>query len=212
MACLALIRSITLSYTSGVNYINNCIYTVVNIVVFRAIRECSEYGRRYERHYHDCCQNERKNLFHVFFPFEKCILLGPSCHAFDKILCLIRRPDTMLIAPAYQASIDTLRHSITSRKIFYTTFRFLSRPFEKIFSKNKKKLSIFHTRIAVLSYYGRLVFYSLFFVNCFLTAYLFLITCFSVLSFHQSFTYETIDFQPELCYNYYVKIQQEVRL
>jgi hypothetical protein len=83
--------------------------------------------------------------------------MGPSCHAFDKFLRLILRLDTMLIAPAYQASIDTLRHSITSRKILYTTFRFLSRPFEKIFSKNKKKLSVFHPCFTWLGYYGKIV-------------------------------------------------------
>lgn len=66
-----------------------------------------------------------------------------SCHAFDKILCLSLRLDTMLATPAYQASIDTLRHSITSRKILYTTFWFLSIPFGKIIGKNKKKSDSF---------------------------------------------------------------------
>ncbi len=80
--------------------------------------------------------------------------MGPSCHAFDKILRLVRRLDTMLIAPAYQASIDTLRHSITSRIIFYTTFWFLSIPFGKIIGKLKKFSASFHTEKVILFNFG----------------------------------------------------------
>ena len=81
----------------------------------------------------------KAKIFFMFSSFRKNVFWSSSCHAFDKILCLSLRLDTMLATPAYQASIDTLRHSITSRKILYTTFWFLSIPFGKIIGKNKKK-------------------------------------------------------------------------
>ena len=127
--------------------------------------------------------------------------LGPSCHAFDKILCLPRWLDTMLAAPAYQASIDTLRHSITSRKILYTTFRFLSRPFEKIFSKNKKKLSIFLPFSMALGYYGRKYYFWHFSVQSFFTAFFLYQNAAASPRLHKTFTRETIDFTSNLCYN-----------
>ena len=162
-ALVTLVCSVRRIGTGCINFAKHCVFTVLDSVYSRAISvigDSREYGRRYERHYHDCCQNERKNLFHVFFPFEKYNFLGPSCHAFDKILCLPRWLDTMLAAPAYQASIDTLRHSITSRKILYTTFCFLSIPFEKIYSKKQKKLSVFILSPSSIPNYG------IFFVFC----------------------------------------------
>lgn len=70
--------------------------------------------------------------------------------------------------PAYQASIDTLRHSITSRKILYTTFWFLSIPFGKIIGKIKKKTYRFLGLLHVLFIFG----------NSFILLQLFLNACF----------------------------------
>ena len=94
-------------------------------------------------------------IFFMFSFLSKNRIWSSSCHAFDKILCLFFRFDTMLATPAYQASIDTLRHSITSRIIFYTTFWFLSIPFEKIIGKTKKFLSVISAHLWLLFIFGK---------------------------------------------------------
>lgn len=88
-ALLARIESVRRISAGCINLANFCVFTVLDSVYIRAaliIGNSRKYGRRYERHYHDRCQNKRKNLFHVFF-LSKMYFLEPSCHASDGRPC-----------------------------------------------------------------------------------------------------------------------------
>jgi hypothetical protein len=76
---VTLVCSVRRGSTGCCYFAKSCVFTILDSVIFRTtsvIGDSREYGRRYERHYHDCCQNKSKNLFHVFFPFEKYVFWG----------------------------------------------------------------------------------------------------------------------------------------
>jgi len=148
-------KALCVVFVAGRLYsLNKCPFTIVEGVrKLTILGNSRKRRRRYERQNNDRSQHKSKNLFHVFFLSKKCFW-SSSCHAFDKILCRSLRLDTMPVTPAYQASIDTLRHSITSRKILYTTFWFLSIPFGKIIGKIKKKTHRFLGLLRVLFIFG----------------------------------------------------------
>ena len=98
---------------------------------------------------------QTQKSFSCFLSFRKNVFWSSSCHAYDKILYLSLRLGTSLATPIYQASIDTLRHSITSRIIFYTTFWFLSIPFGKIIGNFKKFSDAFLMQKRELFFIGK---------------------------------------------------------
>jgi len=99
-AGLTNIFRVTNSFAGGGNSLNLVEFAVCGCVYGRALGDSRERRRRYERQNHDCCQHKRKNLFHVFFPFEK-MFFGVRHAMLSTRYCVLFYDSTQCSPPPY---------------------------------------------------------------------------------------------------------------